>query len=274
MKHFAVLVLVFAVFLAGCSQGAAQRTDSSAMGAAELEYPFYLNTLEEYQNSGPPSDDIFYPVYPRNFVFYEDIRSLGDFAYYGTYTHLDGHSSYWYGLVDGNNVTFELYLVHFEPVSFRKWEFTDLPSDTKSMAQINMDNAMESDDIYTYIKSNGLIYEYVNGQLDEIHGAANGIYFHIDAKSSTFPDYPEEGERTLLSLLLSADSKDQQEAKWMLQRCFPKTWVHYAVYCGIALVAVAAALGAFFVIRARRAKRKAASACAAPDDLKITEASE
>ena len=45
------------------------------------------------------------------------------------------------------------------------------------------------------------------------------------------------------------------------------------VWGGIALVAVTA-LVVFFVIRARRAKRKAASACTAPDDLKITEASE
>ena len=267
-KLFAIVLIV--LFLTGCAAQAVIPTETTDPNKAQViidRFPAAID-FETYQQI--TSANYHSAVtYPWNYVSYNRIRSLGDYVYYITDTLVEGNWSYSYKLQDSNNISFFLSITHKDFVLKERKNATLVPG-AESMAQIAEVDSKE----YLQIVSNGFVYHYSSGRLSGISGKINDICFELSAVSSGFGEYPADGERTLLSLLLSTDSKDQQEAKWVLQRCFPKTWVHYAVYCGIALVAVPAALVVFFVIRTRRAKRKAASACEAPDDLKITEVSE
>ena len=251
-KLFAIVLIV--LFLTGCAAQAVIPTETTDPNKAQViidRFPAAID-FETYQQI--TSANYHSAVtYPWNYVSYNRIRSLGDYVYYITDTLVEGNWSYSYKLQDSNNISFFLSITHKDFVLKERKNATLVPG-AESMAQIAEVDSKE----YLQIVSNGFVYHYSSGRLSGISGKINDICFELSAVSSGFGEYPADGERTLLSLLLSTDSKDQQEAKWVLQRCFPKTWVHYAVYCGIALVAVTA-LVVFFVIRARRAKKKAIS---------------
>ena len=250
-KLFAIVLIV--LFLTGCAAQAVIPTETTDPNKAQViidRFPAAID-FETYQQI--TSANYHSAVtYPWNYVSYNRIRSLGDYVYYIADSLLEGNRSYFYKLQDSNNISFFLSITHKDFVLKERKNATLVPG-AESMAQIAEVDSKE----YLQIVSNGFVYHYSSGRLCSITGMINDICFEISSVSSGFGEYPADGERTLLSLLLSTDSKDQQAGKRMLQRCFPKTWVHYAAYCGIALVAVTA-LVVFFVIRARRAKKKTA----------------
>ena len=266
MKHkmkrtFAILLLFCIYILGGCAQNQGEYATPSVPDLNDsllfsVPKRLTLTSAEEiaaYANGSGAYGDY---VAHENFVTLEQIEHLGTFkdgiSHFGTDLRHYGTVYSYSDLVDANGFAFEVVIIHVggidEGLSGNFANKLRIPIGTKSMAQINVDGV-------GHVRSSDFYYRYVNGKLGSIIASVDGVVFIIKP-STEFSEYPDDGERTFISLLLSTSSWDHWAAMRMLQRCFPKTWVHYAVYCGIALVAVAAALGVFFVIRARRAKRK------------------
>ena len=261
-KIFTFILALLTLLLAGCIS---QPTPPAETEPAPNRVEF--SNLEEYNANIPDS--------PNNFVAYENIRSLGKFEGFMSATCGEGNYEYGYILKDSNNYYFELLFWHIDK-ELTASEQIELPSGTKSMAQIEVDSKV---DTRFHIESNGLIYRYRrDGTLGSIIGQSGGIHFFLRslpkgpdwALEYYFLDYPLDGERTLLSLLLSTSSRDQQAAMRMMRRCLPKTWVQYTLYCAVPVV-ILAVVAVLIYRKKRKALSPTSTAPDAPDTPQSTE---
>ena len=264
MKNVIIMLICCALFLGGCVPNQAGGATLSVPGENDgslfsVPKRLTLKSVDEitaYANGAYTNDGY---VAHEDFITLEQIENLGSFkggtSSFSTDMRDDGIAYAYTRLVDARGFAFEIAISHGTGVerliSENYATKLSVPFGTKSMAQIEVDGI-------GHVRSSGFYYRYINGKLNGIITSIDGVVLYIKPETE-FYEYPQDGERTFLSLVLSTSFWDQVAAMQMLRRCFPKTWVHYAVYCGIALVAVAVALGVFFVIRARRAKKKAIS---------------
>lgn len=251
-KLFTLIPVLLVLFLAGCVHQSSVPTVTCDPTKVKDTFhsSIHIKTLEDYQKYGPPNKSYDY-TYPRNFVFYNNIRSLGSFVSYLCHTWQEGNHIYSYELMDSNYVEFELTFSH--NTGQVPWKLVTIPANATSMAKIDFGSETAPQ---LRIDSNGISYNYVNGELYTIRGDAYGIAFTISRLD--FQNYPEDGERTLLSLLLSTSSSDQRAAMRMIRRCLPKPWTHYALYCAVPVVILA-----IVAVLIYRKKRKSAAPSAA-----------
>ena len=263
---FALLIAVFGPFL--------------TIPVEALMSPITLDGISEYEAYFETRN----PPVPINFVGYDMISCLGEFDTFRfglkegdtpeVHPNYDHDYSQWeYIFTDGNRLHICSCVQNYtQPIV--------VPTDgMQDMRSIERKDACR-------IRSNGLDYLYDDGILTAIrweYAQLQFVYSFDYELVKTENGYEmirtEEIDMShpILGKLLSRSEQDVQEGMELLKSHMHKNGfinVTQLVWGGIALVAVAAALAALFVIRARRAKRKVASACEAPDDLKITEASE
>ena len=232
---------------------------------AEVAVPAFsdIETYEEYLDGSGAKH------FSENFVRYDMLSILGDFQYFNCATT---------PVLDLETKVYLRYTYTLRTSDSKLMvEICDLAAVAKPSDFVNAGIAMrdmrrlECDDS-SHIRNNGLEYTYEAGVLRRIDweyaGLNFGFVFWEETDLST--------DNPVICKLLSASGEDVKEGLNLLKSHMHKNGfinVTQLLWGGIALVAVTA-LVVFFVIRARRAKRKAASACEAPDDLKIAEASE
>ena len=233
---------------------------------AEVAVPAFsdIETYEEYLDGSGAKH------FPGIFVRYDMVSVLGDFHYFNCATT---------PVLDLGTKVYLRYIYTLRTGDRKLMvEICDLATMVKPSDIVNADATMrdmrrlESDDS-CHIRNNGLEYTYEAGVLRRIDWEYAGLNFGFEF----WEEADLNTDNPVICKLLSVSGEDVKEGLNLLKSHMHKNGfinVTQLLWGGIALVAVAAALGVFFVSRARRAKRKAASACEAPDDLKITEVSE
>ena len=262
---FALLIAVFGPFL--------------TIPVEALMSPITLDGISEYEAYFETRN----PPVPINFVGYDMISCLGEFdtVRFGlkegdtpeVHPNYDHDYSQWeYIFTDGNRLHICSYVQNYtQPIVVPTDGMQDMRSiERKDACRIQGDGLdyLYDDGILTAIRWEYAQLQFVYSFDYELVKTENG--YEIIRTEEIDMSHP------ILGKLLSRSEQDVQEGLELLKSHMHKNGfinVTQLLWGGIVLVAVAA-LVVFFVIRARRAKKKAASACEAPDDLKITEASE
>lgn len=191
-----IAVILFLMSFCGCATGYNEPLKSNLSEYAQsMPRRVSFKTLEEIDAYAIKEDT------PEEFVHYDEISLLGDFAGYMVFLTPDVNYTYLYSLVDQNQCRISVTVTHFG-----NKEVGNILEMNGNMDSMLLSGGTESG----WILRNGMKYAYAGGKLITIRWYVDNIEFTLSLDKPGC--YPMDGESTFTKALLSTSDDEVNSA--------------------------------------------------------------